>query len=64
MLYKPFLALLNSRKFLLALVGVVVIALQDATGLTPEIVASIEALLIAVIVGIAFEDAAGKLHNS
>lgn len=63
MLYKPFLSLLNSRKFLLALVGVVVIVLQDVTGLTPEVVASIEALLIAVIVGIAVEDAAAKFRQ-
>lgn len=61
MIWTPFKKLLYSRKFLLALLGVVVLILQDAVGLDPTIVANIEALLISVIAGIAIEDSAEKL---
>lgn len=53
-------SLLRSRKFLLALVGVVMTLLGTYANLPPAVLASIDALLVAVILGIAHEDAAVK----
>lgn len=52
--------LLKSRKFWLAVVGVVQVIVLDALGVAPEIWAAIEALIVVLIGTIAIEDAAAK----
>lgn len=63
MFIEPLKRLLHSRKFLLALVGIIVMALQDAIGLSLEMAMNIEGLLIAVILGITVEDSAEKFRK-
>ncbi len=63
MILEPIKSLLRSRKFLLVVVGVVVMVAQDVFGLTPDVVTGIETLLLALIAGIAIEDAANKLNS-
>ena len=52
----PLARLLRSRKFLLALAGVLMTLLGHYAGLPTPVLASIDALLVAVIAGIAIED--------
>lgn len=54
----PIIGLLRSRKFLLAVAGLIMTLLGHYAGLPIEVLASIDALLIAVIAGIAGEDMA------
>jgi len=55
-------SLLHSRKFWLAVFGVIQsLVLHYVPGFPPEVWQSIDALVIAVIAGIALEDAALKL---
>jgi len=52
--------LLKSRKFWLAVVGVVQVIVLDFLGLDPEIWQAIAALIAVLIAGIAVEDAGAK----
>jgi len=54
-------SLLKSRKFWLAVVGVVQVIVLDALGLNPEIWQAIAALLAVLIAGIAVEDAGSNM---
>lgn len=56
--------LFRSRKFLLALAGVIMTLLGHYAGLPGEVLASIDALLLAVIAGIAVEDHGEKSRTS
>lgn len=53
--------LLKSRKFWLAVIGVIVTILQDTLGLEPYVVENIKEILIYLIGFIAVEDAARHL---
>ncbi len=55
-------ALLHSRKVLLALVGVIQTLILHYTHVDPEVWTAIDALLLAVIAGIAYED--GQLKRA
>ena len=55
-----FASLLKSRKFWLAVVGVVQVIVLDAFGVNPEIWQAIAGLLAVLIAGIAVEDAGEK----
>jgi len=50
------LSLLRSRKFLLALSGLIMTLLGHYAGLPTDILAAIDALLASVVLGIAIED--------
>ncbi len=54
-------SLLKSRKFWLAVVGVVQVIVLDYLGLNPEIWQAIAALIGVLIAGIAVEDAGAKV---
>ena len=55
--------LLKSRKFWLAVLGVVQIIVLDAFGLDPEIWQAIAALIGVLIAGIAVEDAGRNVNQ-
>lgn len=55
--------LLRSRKFWLAVVGVIVTVLQDTLGLDPAVVDNIREILLWLIGFIAVEDVARHLAN-
>jgi hypothetical protein len=56
----PILALFRSRKFLLLLVDTVVSIIAYYNAVDPAIIAILQPVVIAVIAGIAYEDAAEK----
>lgn len=53
-------SLLHSRKFLVALLGVITTLVSHYLHIDPEVWGSIDALLVTVILGIAAEDSAEK----
>lgn len=53
-------SLLHSRKFLIALLGVITTLVSHYLHIDPEVWASIDALLLTVIAGIAYEDGKEK----
>lgn len=57
------MTLLKSRKFLLAILGVINTLVSHYCNIPAEVWASIDALLLAVIAGIAAEDSAEKFSN-
>ena len=59
----PVLALLRSRKFLLAFFGVVQTVLFQFVDVQPELWQAIDALVMVLITMIAVEDAAEKLNK-
>jgi hypothetical protein len=55
------MGLLRSRKFMLAVLGVVNTLVSHYLDIPPDVWQSVDALLLAVIAGIALEDAAAKV---
>jgi hypothetical protein len=59
----PLKSLIRSRKFLLAVFGVIQTVVFHYFGVDPEVWVSIDALVMVVIYGIATEDAAEKTNR-
>lgn len=60
MLWKPFISLLHSRKFLLAVFAVVQSVIFAYIEIDPSVWQAIDGLILALIAAIAWEDAAEK----
>ena len=56
----PIKALLRSRKFLLAIAGLIVTIIGHFVNAPPEVWGAIDTLILAVIAGIAYEDGQQK----
>lgn len=56
----PVLGLLQSRKFLVLLLALIATIALDGFGVEPEVWAAIDAVAVALIGAIAYEDAAEK----